>query len=73
MFEKPENTVDVSKCLAYFSSFAARVCKSSTQLPRLEEVELSSLLRNANCCSTRKQFTLIRSFKISRFSLTLAL
>jgi len=27
MFEKPENTVDVSKCLANLSSFAARVCK----------------------------------------------
>jgi len=29
-FEKPENTVDVSKCRANLSSFAARVCKSST-------------------------------------------
>jgi len=28
MFEKPENTVDVFKCLAYLSSFAARVFKS---------------------------------------------
>ena len=73
MFEKPENAVDVSKCLANLSSFAARVCKSSIQLPRLEEVELSSLLRNADCCSAMKQFTLMRSFKISRFSLTLAL
>jgi len=28
-------------------------------LPRLEEVELSSLLRNAHCCLAWKQFTLI--------------
>jgi len=54
MFEKPENTVDVSKCLANLSSFAAR-------------------LQNANSCLARKQFTLMRSFKISRFSLTSAL
>ena len=73
MFEKPENTADISKCLANLSSFAARVCKSYTQLPRLEEIELSSLLQNSNCCLARKQFTLMRSFKISRFSLTLAL
>ena len=40
MSEKPENTVDFSKCLANLSSFAARVCKSSTYLPQLEEIEL---------------------------------
>ena len=73
MFEKPENTADVSKCLANLSSFAARVCKNSTYLPRLEEIDLSSLLQNANCCLAGKQFTLMRSFKISRFFFTLAL
>jgi len=73
MFQKPENAVVVSKFLANLSSFAARVCKSSTELPRLEEIELSSLLENANCCLAGKQFTLMRSFKISRFSLTLGL
>ena len=30
MFEKPENTVDVSKCIDNLSSFAARACKAST-------------------------------------------
>ena len=30
MIEKPENTVDVSECVANLSSFAASVCKSST-------------------------------------------
>ena len=73
MFEKPENTVDISKCLANLTPFAAIVCKSSTLLPRLEEIEVSSLQQNANCWLARKQLTLMRSFKISQFSLTLAL
>jgi len=63
MFEKPENTVDVSKYLVNLSSFAARVCKSFTWLPRLEEIGLSSLLQNANCCLTGKKFTFNEVFQ----------
>jgi len=70
MFEKPENTVDVSKCLANLSHQEyVKVPHSCHDWGK----ELSSLLQNANCCLAGKQFTLMRSFKISRFSLTSAL
>lgn len=73
LFDKPENTVDVSKCLANLSSFSAKPCNRSTYMPRLEELTRSSLPRNVNSCLARMQVALMRSFKLFRFSFTLAL
>jgi len=72
MFEKPENTVDVSKCLAIFHLSQQEYVKAPHSCHDWRK-ELSSLLQNANCCLAGKQFTLMRSFKISLFSLTSAL
>ena len=60
MFEKPENTVDFSKCLANLSQQEyVKVPHSCHDWGK----ELSSLLQNANCSLAGKQFTLNKVFQ----------
>lgn len=65
LFDKPENTVDVCKCLVSLLSFSVKACTSFHVL--------SSLPRKASWCLSRRQVALMRSFRTARFSFTSAL
>lgn len=63
---KPEKGSGCLLMLTSLSSFSANAYLFAVPA-------LSSLPRNASCCFARKRLALIRSFKISRFSLTFVL